>query len=1184
MTTQNILPPDLERLLSRVSLNSAIPLSGLPDSAVSLFATLLARREPAPIVLVAATTRRAEAMYRELLYFTRHLDLFLPIWQFPAWEILPFEPLSPFAPLVSERLSTLFRLTQMSGQGAILAGDERGHPKGVIVTTPAALMQRVMPRQVLSRYGFVIAVHDQLNVPQLRKFLAISGYHATSLVTEPGEFAVRGGIIDLFPPGREEPVRVELFGDTVETLRLFDPVTQRSTDSIPFLRALPVCEVILDEETIRTFRTEYRNTFGGAAAEDEIYRLVSKGEKYQGMEHYLPLFHAKLDTFFDYLPQNSLFLWTETCQEEAVKHSEDILKRHQSITAQYPEGRFLPVTGLYLSLDDYQNHVQNSVHFFINNNELVENTLFQGFSPTPDYYRQLDSQGQPILQQAAEHLKGLRKQGYRVCLVARTLGQQERLREVLVDYKLPPQEVTSWMQAFMQPPGSFCLTVGDVARGFMQADLRLALISEDAFFGPRVTRRKVHKGFLDQMIASFADLNEGDLVVHIDHGVAQYGGLHSLTIGVIKNDFLLLFYADGDKLYVPVENLDLVSKHAGGEGVSLDKLGGSRWQKTKQKVQQRIFEMAEELVRLQAQRQAKPGFAFSGTDPLYQEFAATFPFEETPDQGFAIEKVLEDMQTPRPMDRLVCGDVGYGKTEVALRAAFRAAMDGKQVAVLAPTTILAQQHYETFARRMAAYPIQVALLSRFRKPSEIKQVIENLALGRIEIVIGTHRLLQKDIVFKDLGLLVVDEEQRFGVAHKECIKGFRASVDILTLTATPIPRTMHMAMAGIRDISIIATPPVDRLSIRTVITQYQPELIREAILREIYRGGQVFYLYNQVRDIDQMAAKLAQLVPEAKVGVAHGQMRGTQLERVMLAFYRQEFNLLLCTTIIENGVDIPSVNTIIIHRADKFGLAQLHQLRGRVGRSKRRAYAYLLIPPRDRLAADALRRLEAFESLGDLGAGFMLATHDLEIRGAGNILGEEQSGQIREVGFDLYNQMLQEAILILKGENEEGEKSAVSEEGAIVPNINLYLSTFIPDTYVSDVHQRLSLYKRISGLGNFKAIAEMRLELIDRFGRLPQTVENLLKVMGFKWLCKKLKIVRLEAGPKGGSIQFHPQPNIDSMALIQLIQKGGGHFRLNQESSTLTVRNRDWAEPETRIKELEQILTSLSPEQMLGKH
>ena len=700
------------------------------------------------------------------------------------------------------------------------------------------------------------------------------------------------------------------------------------------------------------------------------------------------------------------------------------------------------------------------------------------------------------------------------------------------------------------------------------------MIPEESIFGRRARRRHVDQRYLEQLLANFSDLKEGDLVVHADHGIGRFGGLHPLTFGLIKNEFLLITYLDDDKLYVPVENLDRVSKYSSSDEMTLDKLGGIRWEKTKLRTKKKIMEMASELVRLQALRESQKGFAFSKPDPLYQEFAATFPFEETPDQGEAIEAVLADMASTKPMDRLVCGDVGFGKTEVALRAAFRAVMDGKQVAVLTPTTILAQQHFDTFSSRLAVYPLKIDLLSRFRTPMQQKQTLENLKNGTSDIVIGTHRLLQSDVTFKDIGLLVVDEEQRFGVAHKEKLKSFRATVDILTLTATPIPRTMHLAMAGVRDISIIATPPVDRLAIRTLVLQYDRAQIREAILRETYRGGQVYYLYNRVQDMEKMATQLAELVPEAKIGVAHGQMRGGQLEKIMFSFYQQEFNVLLCTTIIENGVDIPSANTIIIHRADRFGLAQLHQLRGRVGRSKHRAYAYLLIPPIQNLGDDAQKRLDALETLGELGAGFSLATHDLEIRGAGNILGDEQSGQIREVGFELYNQMLRDAIQgLARGLSQPVASEEVEAE--IIPNISLHVSTHIPHEFVPDVHQRLTLYKRIAERINPEELAEMRSELLDRFGPLPESVDNLLRLVGIKRRCRRLKILKLEAGPKGAALQFHPQPLVNASAIIDLIQKGGGSIVFNHQTNTLTIKNRQWDNPENRLQALEKILELL---------
>ncbi|MBF0188741.1 MAG: transcription-repair coupling factor, partial [Magnetococcales bacterium] len=780
--------------------------------------------------------------------------------------------------------------------------------------------------------------------------------------------------------------------------------------------------------------------------------------------------------------------------------------------------------------------------------------------------------------------KQLLAEEIRLCISVKTFGQRERILDLLKQQKLPARGLESWTTFLNRPKTALALVVGEVRRGFLDPVRRIALVSDIEMFGASAGRRRSDRRFLDQLLQGFSNLNEEDHVVHIDHGIGRFGGLTSLEVQAQKNDFLLVTYAGDDKLYVPVENLDRVSKYSGGDSITLDKLGGNRWKKAKTRAKKKIVDMAEELIRVQALRATRQGFVYSGIDPIYQEFAAAFPYEETEDQAQAIAAVLNDMASPRPMDRLVCGDVGFGKTEVALRAAFRAVMDGRQVAILSPTTILAQQHYETFSKRLAAYPIHIGLLSRFRTPKQQKATLEILKGGGIEIVVGTHRLLQKDVKFRDLGLLVVDEEQRFGVTHKERIKKMRATVDILTLTATPIPRTMHMAMTGVRDISIIASPPADRLAIRTLITQYKPHIIREAILRELHRGGQVFYVHNRVDDIERTAQKLLELVPEATIGVAHGQMREAQLERIMLSFYNKEFNVLVCTTIIENGVDVASANTIIIHRADRFGLAQLHQLRGRVGRSRNQAYAYMLIPHQKALKEDARRRLDALESLGDLGSGFMLATHDLEIRGAGNILGEEQSGEIREVGFSLYNHMLKDAVKSLTADPQCTVEGVAVKSGAgetvdedIVPAIHVHLSTYIPEEYVPDVQLRLSLYKRIAELNGAEELSQMRAELIDRFGPLPDSVSHLIRVMGIKGLCQTLRLVKVEAGPKGGTFRFHEKPNINPSTLIAMIQQGQGAVRFDQQKHSLAVTGRDWSDPHVRIDSVTEILQKLLP-------
>ncbi|MBF0152392.1 MAG: transcription-repair coupling factor [Magnetococcales bacterium] len=1150
-------------------------LSGLSGSSLSWVASLLARSQKKPLVLIVNSATRAETVYRELLFFLQKAIPSPELLLFPAWEILPFEPLSPFGPLVGERIASLYRLTQLCGLGPVQIGDEDGDRSGIVITTVNALLQRLIPASVLATHGFTIAVGDRIDLPSFRTFLTEAGYRTASQVAEAGEFAVRGGILDFHPPGHEEAVRIELFGDTVETMRLFDPVTQRSTDDIPRIRALPVREVILNEETISHFRTQYRSHFGVGAADHEIYRQISQAIPYPGMEQYLPLFYDKTATLFDYLPEGTLFFLDPEFDSLVNERHREIMERFSM--AQEERHPCIPAHLFYLPPEALPGLFARFPVLTLRHGDqpTEHHHLSFGFELIPEFFRGFEAETRPVMEKVADYLHQLWSEDVRVGMVVRTIGQKERLRELLEDKKLRVKDIPDWEAMLNATPGTVYLAVGDLVDCFLHRRLRLAIITEEAIFGLRVRRRQLDQRYLDQLIAGFAELNDGDLVVHADHGIGRFGGLVTLAVGPIKNDFLVILYADDDKLYVPVENLDRVGKYSGGENAVLDKLGSGKWEKITQRARIRIMEMASELVQLQALRASQQGFAFSPPDPLYQEFAASFPFEETPDQAQAIQTVLEDMASRKPMDRLVCGDVGFGKTEVALRATFRAVMDGKQVAVLVPTTILAQQHFDTFSRRLAPYPVRVALLSRFRTPAQQKASIHDLAEGNVEVVIGTHRLLQDDIRFKDLGLLIVDEEQRFGVVHKEQIKKMRATLDILTLTATPIPRTLNLAMSGVRDISIIASPPTNRLAIRTIVTQFDRQKVREAILREIYRGGQVFYLFNRVQEIDKAATTITELVPEAKVGVAHGQMRESRLERVMMSFYRQEFNVLVCTTIIENGVDIPSANTIIIHRADKFGLGQLHQLRGRVGRSRHRAYAYLLIPPPQSLTVDAQKRLEAIENLGDLGAGFMLATHDLEIRGAGNILGDEQSGEIREVGFDLYHQMLREAITALKA-NPTGEQATDSPQ-EISTIINLHLSTYIPENYIPNVHQRLSMYKRIAQLATLDEILDMRNELVDRFGPLPDSVDNLLKILRIKGLCRIMKITKLEAGPKGGVIHFHTEPNIEPSAILVMLQEGSGNIRFNQKNRTLSLKNRDWDDTTRRLTELRQALESLLP-------
>ncbi|MBF0308172.1 MAG: transcription-repair coupling factor [Magnetococcales bacterium] len=1147
-------------------------LQRCPLGAMAWLAAERARTRRGLTVLVTSRALQAEIVLREMMFHLPPAMRQEALWNFPAWEVLPYEPLSPFGPLVADRLSTLFRLLRLTGKVPFAMPSESGGM--VVVTTPGGLMQRLMPADVLAAYGFQIRQGDAVDLEALRLYLVKAGYWASSQVKEAGEFAMRGGILDLFPAGADAPVRLEFFGDSVESLRLFDPVTQRSSDRIPGLDLLPVSEIIFNDASIARFRTAYRSEFGGASANDPLYRAVSQSERFPAMEHFLPLFYDTTLTFFDYLPADTLFLLDEEFDAEIRRRGAEIAERYQVRKAGGWSGesplRMLPPEKFYLSVAQVEEALKTFA--LLEQGSGGEGTICDmGFSP-PTLPGEEGAAGGvarwwPALSKALAD-------GYEITLASRTLGQRLRLEEMLTAHHLPWVAEESWVQSGQRNRNTIHLTLGDLSLGCRQDEVRWWFIGEDLIFGRTSRRAKTDPRFLDQLLASFADLKDGDPVVHLDYGHGRYGGLMPLEVGGIRNDFLLLRYQDGDKLYVPVENLDRVNKYTGGEEPPLDKLGATRWEKVKAKAKSRILEMAAELVQLQALRQTAKAIAFSGEDPVYQEFAASFPFEETPDQEEAIRAVLADMAQDRPMDRLICGDVGFGKTEVAVRAAFRAVMDGRQVAILVPTTILAQQHYDTFSRRMEGYPIVVDLLSRYRDAREMNEVIGKLAFGGVDIVIGTHRLLQKDIVFKDLGLLVVDEEQRFGVTHKERIKKMRAEVDILTLTATPIPRTLHLAMAGVRDISIIASPPPGRLQIHTIVTPVDRVQIREAILRELFRGGQVFYVYNQVEDIDQTADSLARLVPEAKVGVAHGQMPEGRLEKVMLSFYRQEFNLLVCSTIIENGVDIPSANTIIIHRADRFGLAQLHQLRGRVGRSRHRAYAYLLIPHEQGISADARKRLQAIESLGDLGAGFMLATQDMEIRGAGNILGKEQSGQIEEVGFEMYHQMLGEAIQALRAA-ETGEAAPVTGNEAI--QINLQVSTFIPDTYVPDVKERLNLYKRLAGLQEPEAIHETRGELLDRFGTIPESVLNLLKVLQFKSLCKRLGVRKLEAGPKGAVVHFGENAVADGLKIVQMLREGKGSVMFQQDTRVLSLRNRSWEDGQRRLRELETLLRNLLP-------
>lgn len=1065
-------------------------------------------------VVVTPDTRSAVRLSRVLSELSSQ-----NVCLFPDWETLPYDTFSPHQEIISSRLSALFHLQNAK--------------KGIFLLPISTLMQRLCPPQYLQHNVLLIKKGDRLVIDKMRLQLEAAGYRAVEQVLEHGEYAVRGALLDLFPMGSAVPFRLDFFDDEIDSIRTFDVDTQRTLDEINSINLLPAHEFPTDDKGIEFFRAQFRETFGEIRRDPEhIYQQISKGTLISGIEYWQPLFFSEMATLFDYLPEQTLFVDMENNQMQGERFYQDAKQRYEQRKVDPMRPLLLPEK-LWLNVDEVNRRLKSYPRITFKA-EKVRSSVRQKNLPVaalPEVTIQ-SQQKEPLgqLRQFIEHFKG------NILFSVETEGRRETLLDLLSPLKLKPKQIQSLEQAENE---KFSLLVSSLEQGFIiEQSLPVAIIGEANLLGERVQQRSRDKRKMinpDTLVRNLAELKIGQPVVHLEHGVGRYGGLVTLDTGGIKAEYLLLNYANESKLYVPVTSLHLISRYVGGsdESAPLHKLGNEAWAKSRQKAAEKIRDVAAELLDVYAQREAKKGFAFKYDREEFQQFAATFPFEETYDQEMAINAVISDMCQPKAMDRLVCGDVGFGKTEVAMRAAFLAVMNHKQVAVLVPTTLLAQQHYENFKDRFANLPVNVEVLSRFKTAKEQKQILENLAEGKVDILIGTHKLIQLDVKFNDLGLLIIDEEHRFGVGQKEKIKQLRANIDILTLTATPIPRTLNMAMNGIRDLSIISTPPARRLSIKTFVRQNDDLVVREAILREILRGGQVYYLHNDVASIENTAEKLTALVPEARVIVGHGQMRERELERVMSDFYHQRYNVLVCSTIIETGIDVPTANTIIIERADHFGLAQLHQLRGRVGRSHHQAYAYLLTPPPKMMTKDAERRLDALENLDNLGAGFILATHDLEIRGAGELLGNEQSGQIESIGFSLYMELLDAAVKALK----EGREPSLEELTQQQADIELRVPALLPDDYLGDVNMRLSFYKRIAAAESKSELDELKVELIDRFGLLPDATKNLLQIAELRLLVEPLKVVRIDAGTQGGFIEFSPKAQVNPDKFIQLIQK-----------------------------------------------
>ncbi|QDJ13110.1 transcription-repair coupling factor [Mergibacter septicus] len=1103
-----------------------------------------AKRYQGLIVVVTADTRTARRLQQNLFQFNLQAQVF------PDWETLPYDSFSPHQDIISSRLSALFYL--------------QNRKNGVLILPVSTLMQRLCPPEFLQQNVLLIQKGDRYQLERFRLQLEKAGYRAVEQVLEHGEFAMRGALLDLFPMGSQQPYRLDFFDDEIDTIRLFDVDSQRTTHEITHIELLPAHEFPTDEKSIEFFRTRFREYFGEIRRDPEhIYQQVSKGTLSAGIEYWQPLFFEKMATLFDYLPPETLFLTYDNINNAAIRFYQDAEQRYHSRKVD-PMRPLLPPNELWLKEEQINHHLKayprlKLTRETLSNSAKQSNLAVQALPPLT-----IQAQHKEPLQQLRQFIEN-QADITKFIFSVETQGRRETLLDLLAPLKIKPKEIKQLIQTEQQ---DFNLMIGSLEHGFIleanQYHPTIAIICESDLLGERIQQRqRQHQEKQinpDALIRNLAELKIGQPVVHLDHGVGRYNGLTTLETGGMLAEYLVLEYADQAKLYVPVTALHLISRYVGGneESAPIHKLGSDSWAKTRQKAAEKIRDVAAELLDVYARREARAGFAFQYDKEEFRQFCATFPFEETFDQQMAINAVISDMCQTRPMDRLVCGDVGFGKTEVAMRAAFLAVMNHKQVAVLVPTTLLAQQHYDNFKDRFANLPINVEMLSRFKTTKEQKNILQQVVEGKIDILIGTHKLIQSEVKFHDLGLLIIDEEHRFGVRQKEKIKQLRADIDILTLTATPIPRTLNMAMNGIRDLSIIATPPARRLSIKTFVRQGDDLTIREAILREILRGGQVYYLHNDVATIENCAEKLAELVPEARIIIGHGQMRERELERVMSDFYHQRYNLLVCTTIIETGIDIPSANTIIIERADRFGLAQLHQLRGRVGRSHHQAYAYLLTPPPKLMSKDAQKRLEALGSLDNLGAGFVLATHDLEIRGAGELLGSEQSGQIESIGFSLYMELLENAMAALKA----GKEPSLDELMQNQVDIDLRIPALLPEDYLGDVNLRLSFYKRIAGAEDLNALDAIKVELIDRFGNLPVPVKNLLQIAKLRLKIKPLRIQKIEANANGGFIEFSPNADIDPVKFLQLIQTdpqtyrfdGPLKFRFNQQFESYQAR------------------------------
>ena len=1143
-------------------------VGGAPEGLDALLLAEIAAGD-GEVLHVARDDARMAATAAALAVFSPGLE----VLTLPAWDCLPYDRVSPNAAISSARMDVLSRLAREARP--------RSGPR-VVLTTVNALLQRLPARDTVAAAAFAVEVGEAIDLEALMAFLTRDGYGRSGTVMEPGEVALRGGIVDIFPPGAPEPLRLDLFGDTVEEIRTFDPLSQLTTGKTLRLDLRPASEIILDEAAIARFRSGYRAEFGAVTDGDPLYAAISEGRRHIGMEHWLPLFHERLETLFDYLPEAAVTLdyLAEEARDARLETIADHFETRRSMRqSSYGEGSIpykpLPPERLYLAGGEWQRRLApraSAVFSPYRAPESDQNAIDAGGKRGRDFAPERARPEVNVFDSLREHVGELQAAGRRVLVTSFSRGSRERLALVLRDHGIDEVEsADTWPEAARLRPGTVGLLVLGIEHGFETDEL--AVIGEQDILGDRLARpQPTPSRRAENFLSDASEINAGDLVVHLDHGVGRYQGLENIAVAGAPHDCLAIVYEGGDRLFLPVENIEMLSRYGAGDAeVALDRLGGAAWQSRKARLKKRIREIADELIRVAAQRELRPATVLAPPEGLYEEFSARFPFDETEDQRRAIGDVLDDLTLGHPMDRLICGDVGFGKTEVALRSAFVAVMGGKQVAVVTPNTLLCRQHYQTFRERFAGLPVRIGQLSRLVPQRQAAEVREGLADGIVDIVIGTHAILGKNVAFHDLGLLVVDEEQHFGVAHKEKLKQLKTDVHVLTLTATPIPRTLQMALSGVREMSLIATPPVDRLAIRTFIMPFDPMVVREAILREHYRGGQCFYVCPRIDDLPGVRRTLEKLVPEVKVATAHGRMAARPLEAVMNTFYDGGYDLLLSTSIIDSGLDIPTANTLVVHRADMFGLAQLYQLRGRIGRSKLRAYAYLTLPPRRVPTAGAERRLQVMQALDSLGAGFTLASHDMDIRGAGNLLGEEQSGHIREVGLELYQHLLEEAVAAAR--DAAGGAKAEAED-TWSPQIAIGTAVLIPETYVADLSLRLGLYRRLARLEERAEIDAFAAEMIDRFGPLPDEVEGLLKIVAIKGLCRQARVEKVEAGPRGATLSFKDDRVANPAGVVEFISARGAGAKLRPDHTLVWLE--DWPTPVERVDGVHRLVKRLA--------